>query len=68
MAPVEVLDLFLVEAGKLGIDVSPVPLLVVGDHPEQEHDRQNEDGGRCSEIETVPDFVIGSIEGQEGPG
>jgi len=44
MAPIKVLNLHLTETSQLSVDISLVPLLVVRNHPEEEEDREEEDG------------------------
>lgn len=65
MLPVKIFDLLLSESSKFGIDISLVSLLVVIDLPEVESDAKDEDGCRGSQIETVADRIIRSIERQD---
>ena len=59
--------MLLIEPIELRIDIDRRPLLVVGRHPEQEEQGEDEDGQGGAEIEAVADVVIRRVGGQEGP-
>lgn len=59
---------FLIQPRQLSVHVPAVPLLVARFHVEKHQNTQNQDARTRRQVQTVSNWVVRPVEGQEGPG